>query len=403
MDTICSKYTCTGCGACKAICPSKCISMQEDGLDALYPMIDQGLCVNCGLCKKICPNNRSTSLHFPMLCYAAWSKDEKTRITSASGGIAAELYRYAIQNNVFAVGVSWERERGAYYIPVQCNEDITKVKNSKYVFSDTDGIYSLVKDKLDSGSAVLFIGLPCQIAGLYGFLRKDYLKLTTVDIICHGVAPSAYLAKHLETIERKRKSLTESLSFRQPKYNTYTFTFSLSDRNGKEFYKNTVQSFDNYQLGYHHALIYRENCYQCQYARPERLSDITIGDFSGLGRFAECNYDRKNVNCVLVNTDKGASLIENICENVELDKRPLEEAINIEKQLQHPSVPHPKRGRFVRVYEKNHLFTKASNEALFMDKTAVTREFIIAFIKRTTRRMVPSVVIERLKAFVRNG
>ena len=31
-------------------------------------------------------------------CYSAWSKDKKIRKNSASGGIATELYRFAIKN-----------------------------------------------------------------------------------------------------------------------------------------------------------------------------------------------------------------------------------------------------------------------------------------------------------------
>lgn len=397
MDIICPKDKCTGCGACRDICPRGCISMIEDDLDALYPQIDHNLCVNCGLCRKTCPNNQEITFYHPTKCFAAWSLDSNNRKNSASGGIAAELYRYAINNNIFTVGVSWERKRGAYYIPVQAESDIEKVRNSKYVYSNTDGVFCIIKNKLDKGVSVLFIGLPCQIAGLYGYLRKEYDNLTTVDIICHGVAPTAYLEQHLSSIEAKKKRQTKTLSFRNPNYHTYTYSFTLSDKDNVEFYKKTVKSIDNYQLGYHHALIYRENCYQCSYARAERISDLTIGDFSGLGWFAECNYDRHNVNCVLVNTDKGHNLIGKLKEVIEMDERPLDEALQVEKQLQHPSIPHPQRKQFLDEYKKTHTFERAAIVSLRSDKFSVQRRWFEEGAKILIRRVVPAGVIKIIK------
>ena len=46
---------CTGCTACKSICPVNAISMLEDEEGFLQPIIDKSLCTNCGLCAKICP------------------------------------------------------------------------------------------------------------------------------------------------------------------------------------------------------------------------------------------------------------------------------------------------------------------------------------------------------------
>lgn len=204
IKEICPKISCTGCKACEMVCPRRCISMVEDSLSALYPKIDGTQCIDCGLCERTCPNNRSMVFHTPIDCYAAWSKDTNTRHSSASGGFAAELYNLVLQNNTFTAGVCWDAERGAYYMPVENREDINRVRNSKYVYSDTHGIYDEVKHRLEKGYPVLFIGLPCQVAGLYGYLKKDYKLLTTVDIICHGVAPSAYLSQHIKKIEQKK-------------------------------------------------------------------------------------------------------------------------------------------------------------------------------------------------------
>lgn len=378
---ICNHDKCTGCAACKDVCPKQCIIMQPDDLDALHPVVDESICINCGLCEKTCPNNRELSYKLPHKVLAAWSNDNEVRRTSASGGIACELYHYWIKNGGVATGVVFDRDEGCHFILLENESDIKAVQNSKYTFSDTAGIYKVVKQKLQAGISVLFIGVPCQVAGLYGFLKKEYDNLTTVDIICHGMPPATYLEQHIKSIEDKKKEYTHQLFFRDPKYYTYTYTFTLKNIKGKEFYNKKVLTRDNYQLGYHRALIYRENCYSCNYARKERISDLTIGDFSGLGRFAPFEYDKHNVSCILENTDKGSALLKKLNGALSMFERPACEAFEVEKQLKSPSVKHSRRSIFEKVYRKTRNYELASNIALKEEKKKAVKTAIILKIK----------------------
>ena len=378
---ICNHDKCTGCAACKDVCPKQCITMQPDDLDALHPVVDESICINCGLCEKTCPNNRELSYKLPHKVLAAWSNDNEVRRTSASGGIACELYHYWIKNGGVATGVVFDRDEGCHFILLENESDIKAVQNSKYTFSDTAGIYKVVKQKLQAGISVLFIGVPCQVAGLYGFLKKEYDNLTTVDIICHGMPPATYLEQHIKSIEDKKKEYTHQLFFRDPKYYTYTYTFTLKNIKGKEFYNKKVLTRDNYQLGYHRALIYRENCYSCNYARKERISDLTIGDFSGLGRFAPFEYDKHNVSCILENTDKGSALLKKLNGALSMFERPACEAFEVEKQLKSPSVKHSRRSIFEKVYRKTRNYELASNIALKEEKKKAVKTAIILKIK----------------------
>lgn len=378
---ICNHDKCTGCAACKDVCPKQCITMQPDDLDALHPVVDESICINCGLCEKTCPNNRELSYKLPHKVLAAWSNDNEVRRTSASGGIACELYHYWIKNGGVATGVVFDRDEGCHFILLENESDIKAVQNSKYTFSDTAGIYKVVKQKLQAGISVLFIGVPCQVAGLYGFLKKEYDNLTTVDIICHGMPPATYLEQHIKSIDDKKKEYTHQLFFRDPKYYTYTYTFTLKNIKGKEFYNKKVLTRDNYQLGYHRALIYRENCYSCNYARKERISDLTIGDFSGLGRFAPFEYDKHNVSCILENTDKGSALLKKLNGALSMFERPACEAFEVEKQLKSPSVKHSRRSIFEKVYRKTRNYELASNIALKEEKKKAVKTAIILKIK----------------------
>lgn len=82
------------------------------------------------------------------------------------------------------------------HIRVADKSDLDKLRGSKYVQSDISFCYKQAKQDLREGNKVLFIGTPCQIAGLKAFLRKPYDNLLTVDLICHGVPSQSYLRDH---------------------------------------------------------------------------------------------------------------------------------------------------------------------------------------------------------------
>lgn len=364
--TICENNICSGCAACQEICPKGCISFVADELGALYPKIDAEGCLECGLCHNVCPNNVKPVYHQAKNTFAAWSNDAEIRRTSASGGVAAELYKLFLAEGGKCVGVSYDMEKGALFQFVENERDLSSVKNSKYTYSYTNGIYRKVQSELKQGKELLFIGLPCQVAGLLNFLKKGYENLYTVDIICHGVAPTEYIQQHVKGVELAKSAKVTDVLFRDPAKGTHRFFLALYDA-GRCIYSKNMEDADLYQIGYHKALIYRENCYSCAYARPERIGDLTIGDFSGLGRDAACEYNGIGVSCILANTDKGLKLIERLSNQLSLFERPLSEALNYEKQLKSPSVKHPQRDVFEATYKATSSFKEAASRALKSD------------------------------------
>ena len=403
MDKIelCRVSECTACKACVNVCPKNAIHMAKDEYQQLYPVIDSEKCVQCGLCMKTCPEINPVALNRPKKVYAAWSNDTEERATSASGGIAAELYKsFAAENGLFT-GVQFDKEFYAYQ-SLYCDlSDLAKLKNSKYVYSDMRDTYREISIALKDNQKVLFIGTPCQCAGLKRFIPETRQKnLFIVDLICHGMSPSTYLQEHIADIEDKRNDKASVLSFRDPEEYTYTYTFTLKDKDGKQFYSKKVYRNDVYQIGYHQRLIYNEHCYKCKYAQIERCSDLTIGDFSGLGREKAVTYDKHNVSCILVNTDKGKHLIEKlVAENrIYTDARPIQEASKYEQQLQSPSVPHIKRNLFLALY-KEQGFERAAKKVLQKEivKNELKHFFYVEKVKQILALLLPRPVKQFIK------
>lgn len=345
---ICDKEKCTGCSACFNVCPKQAISMQSDELGNIYPVIDKSKCINCGLCKKICPQLHDIPSIKPQKTYALYSKDVKKRMASTSGAAATIFGENIIANGGIVYGVSNLYFNNEFkFIRIDNTKDLYKIKGSKYVHAHVGTTFKGVKKDLIAGKIVMFVGTPCQVAGLKSFLMKDYDNLITVDIICHGVPSQQLFFEQLKQYGINYSEIYE-VSFR----NNERYCLTIYDKNKEKIFSKTsslIPYFRNFLQGN----IFRENCYSCKYAKSERISDITIGDFWGLDNNCKIKDDiNKGISLVLVNSPKGLKLFENIKSKCVFEERTLEEAVNGNKQLQHPMSKNRKYDIYVTNYKK---------------------------------------------------
>lgn len=270
---ICEESKCTGCLACMNLCPCGAITCQEREDGNVIPQIDPEKCIECHRCVQGCPENHVKEKHEPRQCYAAWQKDRKERKYSASGGIAFGFYKRWIQNAGIVYGAAFNEKGILTQQKAETLEEIKKFRGSKYAQSHTGFVYSDIGKELKKGEKVLFIGTPCQIAGLKAYLGKASDALVTIDLICHGTPPMSYLEEYIKEIAGAEK--VDRVSFRGEK--DYHMVFYSQDR---VVYSQRFRK-DLYYTAYLQGIIHRENCYKCEYADKRRISDLTIGDFWG--------------------------------------------------------------------------------------------------------------------------
>lgn len=392
---------CTACGACAQSCPKKCIHMVQDAMGCYHPEIQNDICVQCGACRKACPAITPPEKLPKGTVYAAWNADDEQRKYAASGGIATAIYEYALINGYKTFGVCSLPEGTAEYIEIKTREDIERCRNSKYVYTNIGRILMSVKRYIQDGMTVVLPTLPCQAAAVLNYLGKRPENLILVDIVCHGVCPDTYLKQHIVRIEKKYRKKADALFFRDPKYGTDQFVFSVCE-GGKPFYHAKVYANDVYQLGYHKALSYRENCYHCAYATNQRLGDMTISDFSGLGRLAPFTYPRDSVSCVIVSSEKGEKVLKALAseERIVCLQRPSSEAFDYEKQLRTPSVPHAGRQVFIQHYLNSGDYVSSARRALKRDiaKNNIVNGLCIPQIKKRLSDALPGSI----KKWIRN-
>ena len=359
---ICPHNECTGCYACVSACKHDCIKMEEDELGAIHPSVDENKCVNCGACRKVCPNNVSFDFKYPSACYASWITDKEKRRICASGGIGTTMSEYVIRNGGVVFGSRYNESLVPIMTFTERLEELEHFKGSRYVQSLVgNDTYKQVKNFLLDDRQVLFIGTPCQIAGLKSFLRKEYQNLITVDLICHGVCPTRYFTEEVDYLSNKFKLKDISdARFRGNDGNNYRLTLWNKARrklfprdNYREKLLRLSESQQFYIWGFLLGVTLRENCYACKYARPERISDITIGDFIGLGKEVPFDYPKANVSSVTINTEKGNAFYKSVSESNDMlinVERNYGERLEYKPSLVEPFHRHPLNVKFKSNY-----------------------------------------------------
>lgn len=331
---ICSKESCTGCGACENICPVAAIFMQENGRGFLYPTIDEQKCISCQKCRKVCPQTAGRCTNPEGSVIAAMAKNDALRNVSSSGGVFSLLAEWCLRHDGIVFGAAYDSEMNVRHLAVTSLDDLPKLRGSKYVQGRTDNTYQEAKTTLEANKYVLYSGTPCQIAGLYAFLGKNYKKLLTVDILCHGTPSPAVFRKYTDYIQKTNQCKIADIQFRCKNPGWKDFTTKISLMNGEI----VILYRDAYMDGFLRNIYLRDSCYQCPYAASTRAGDITLGDYWGYQETAPhfMEDDDRGISFVMINTPGGKRALRRIRGKLVWVPRTIEDARRGNKILSSP-------------------------------------------------------------------
>ena len=377
--------SCCGCSGCEQICPKNCISMKPDSEGFLYPEVDESICIECGICIKHCPILTDVSRCNIPKVYAAKYKDRGSTFKSTSGGLFIPIAKSVLSMGGVVFGCAYDENLVAKHIKVETEDELYRLQSSKYVQSDTRGIYKQVKTELQNGKEVLFSGTGCQAAGLRSFLGKDYGNLLITDIVCHGVPSPKLFKNYIDYMGKKLGGTLTSYNFRSKEKRGWDLYYKAE--NGQKS-KSDYGFFDPYYSAFLYCKTYRESCYECKFANKNRVSDITLADYWGIQKFHPEFFDENGVSLVLVNTEKGKKYLEKIKDKLEIIESDYNKASVMNANLVHPSKRPSCRDSIYDGFDCGNFETYAkTNLAFKINPKTKIKKMIPLGVKRFLRKL----------------
>ena len=336
---------CTGCSACRNVCPRDAISLLRDREGFAFPVVNPELCIHCGLCTKTCPMLHPREAKPLPAAFAAWNRNGDIRRDSTSGGAFSALAVYVLEGGGVVFGAALDGRQHLRHIACFRKDDLWRLRGAKYVQSDLEDVFRAVKKCLETRQ-VLFSGTPCQVDGLYHYLGSRPENLTTCDLVCQGVPSPAVWEDMARYIETRRGRELQTVRFRNKVEGWKNSHFTAVYDDGTV---DTHPLFETeYGRAFGRALFLRPCCYRCPYACMNRPGDFTLGDLWGLRPEEFPEQQQKGVSLLLVNTPHGSHIFDQL--HLSRHPFPVERAIAGNPRLASPIAQPPDRAAFFAAY-----------------------------------------------------
>lgn len=308
MPHLANENECTGCSACKVICPKSAIKMEANLEGFLYPVITED-CIGCGKCEKICPIVNIEEINMSQdEVYAFRNIQDDVLTATASGGFFYTIAEYILSNHGIVYGVSMSNSFDAVFVRITDKRDLKKVIGSKYVQSQIDNVLSQVQKDVISGRTVLFSGTPCQIAGVKKYIGESD-KLITVDFSCHSV-PSPTLLKLYISMQEEKFGRIDQIIFKDKKKG-YDYPCTTLYSNNERVYS-CGSDYDQWLRCFLSRKASRRSCSGCRIQQNGSLSDITMGDLNNVYKVARKFDDNKGCSRIIIHTTTGKEVFDKI-------------------------------------------------------------------------------------------
>lgn len=309
---------CTGCALCEYLCPTKAIKLTYSQNSCFFvPTVDETKCIHCGICEKNCQVNTEIKLNDSKSLLCAQSKDKNILSMSTSGGIATLISKEFVKHGGIVYGAAFDENMVVAHIRCTNVAEIKKISGSKYVQSSLSSIYRKIREDLEDDKSVLFIGTPCQCAGMKRAF-ENFERFYCCDFICNGVGSPKVFKEHITYLENIYRCKIYNYIFR-PKQVHYLEPYEcFIDIEGKVHRMKAPHK--KWGTIYYEGIIFRASCYDCQYTKNERTGNITFSDIPlkimEKGKNFDHEISKYGASLIGINDSKGNILFDYIKDSI---------------------------------------------------------------------------------------
>lgn len=271
-----------------------------------------------------------------VISYAVQSRQKNIRLRSTSGGTFSEIARSFIRTGGCVCAAGYDEQGKVVHKLINTISEIDELCESKYVQSDLNNCFAKVESCLSSSRKVLFVGTPCQVAGVKAYLRNKDEKLYTIDLVCYGVpSPMIYIEWRAE-IERVYKKKIAYVHFRDKSFGYAAPNVKIVFKDGSS----AEQTFliKSYMKTFMSGLNVRPSCSECAFKGIDRCSDLTFGDCWHIGVFQKAMDDNLGTTSVYVHSPKGSMLLDMIKNQVNISQIDTQQEIKLDGRKINESV-----------------------------------------------------------------
>lgn len=322
-------------------------------------------------------------------CYSGYLLDKRKLQNVSSGGVITAFSEIVIENGGDVFGAAYSNDyKYVKYVRASTVEDLEQLKGTKYCETrkknEGKHIFESVEQSLKRGKLVLFIGVGCDVGALKKYCERkevDTKNLFLIDILCHGPAPALALEKYIELLENRYNSKVVTFNMRK-KINGWTpFYIYAEFENGDKY----LEPFEKTEFACVFTNVARPACTNCQFKGENHKGDVCVGDCWGINAYME-GWNKDGVSAIIVQTDKGMSLLEMLDERFVYNKISEKFLLDNNAMYLQSRIPKVDYEEFMRNLQEHDLCYAI--QKFPKEKTS---------IRQIIKKMVPTVIVRQIK------
>ena len=197
--------------------------------------------------------------------FACINLNNQEREHSSSGGIYPLLAHEILKQDGVVFAACYNDKLEVVHQVIANEQGLIASQGSKYVCSRLGDAFTEISIFVKSGKRVLFVGTPCQCAGLISYLNENHIsreKVIVVDFVCHGIPGRRVWDGYKKSMKAVGQELTAiNMRDKSSGWSNGNYSWKEVFADGRE--RITPRREVAYMKGMLSNLYLRPSCFEC--------------------------------------------------------------------------------------------------------------------------------------------